>query len=180
MDSGHSVLAVPVPQVDTFVRERTAHYDADYLADDPRFGQAHVTVLGPWVRQPSVDDLAQVGRIASGTEPFGYRLERLGTFPNGIIHLHAEPAVRFRTLTQAVWDAFPDHPPYEGQFADSVPHVTLDAVGPGVEESRVRSMLGETVPVACRAEVVQLQWWQAGHCHVHQSWRLGETAGGVS
>lgn len=180
MDPGHTVLAVPVPELDAFVRERTAHYDADYLADDPAFGQAHVTVLGPWVRSPTRADLAAVGHIASTVTPFTYRLARLGTFPNGIIHLLPEPDDTFRELTRAVWERFPSHPPYAGQFPNPAPHLTLDAVGPGLDALVVQGMLGARVPVSCRAEVLQLQWWQAGHCHVHQSWRLGETAGGVS
>lgn len=180
MDDGHTVLAVPVPQLDTFVRERTAHYDADYLAADPTFGQAHVTVLGPWVRSPSLADLAAVAAIASATRAFDYRLARLGAFPNGIIHLLPEPDGPFRVLTRVVWDRFPGHAPYAGQFPDATPHVTLDAVGPGVDEHAVRMLLGATIPVDCRAEVLQLQWWQAGHCHVQHSWPLGEPSGGES
>lgn len=179
-DPGHTVLAVPVPELDEFVRQRTAHYDAAYLAQDPTFGQAHVTTLGPWVRSPTRADLDTVGRIASSVGPFAYRLARVGTFPNGIIHLRPEPDEPFRALTRAVWDCFPEHAPYAGQFPDPVPHVTLDAVGPDVDEAAVHRMLGARIPVTCRAEVLQLQWWQAGHCHVLQTWRLGEVRGGVS
>lgn len=167
------MLAVPVPALDEFVRQRTGHYDADYLAADPDFGQAHITVLGPWVRQPSPADLAAVAWIAAQTQPFHYRLEHLGVFPNGIVHLLPEPAEEFQALTRAAMEQFPDYPPYAGAFPAPVPHLTLDAVGPGVDRDVVREMLGERIPVTCRAEVVQLQWWQAGHCHVQQSWQLG-------
>lgn len=179
MDAGHTVLAVPVPPLDDFVRERTAHYDPAYLAPDPDFGQAHVTVLGPWVREPTAADLAAVGEIVAGSAPFAYRLARTGVFPNGIIHLLPEPDGPFRALTRAVRDRFPDHPPYQGQFPDPVPHLTLDAVGPGMDEGRLRALLGPRVPAVCRAEVVQLQWWQAGDCHVQRTWRLGSSAGGA-
>lgn len=176
-DPGHTVLAVPVPELDPFVRARTAHYDAAYLAVDPCFGQAHVTVLGPWVRSPTGTDLALVAEVAGTTVPFSYRLARWGTFPNGIIHLLAEPAAPFAAVTEALVERFPRHPPYGGAFAELVPHVTLDAVGPGVDEAGVATMLGDRVPVSARAQRLQLQWWQAGHCHVQQEWRLG-TAGG--
>lgn len=180
VDPGHTVLAIPVPELDVFVRERTAHYDVDYLSTDPAFGQAHVTVLGPWVREPTAEDLAAVALIAAAGNPFDYRLARLGTFPNGIIHALPEPAGPFRSLTEAVVDRFPSHPAYGGQFPDPTPHVTLDAVGPGIDESAVRRMLGGRLPLDCRAEVVQLQWWQAGHCHVQETWRLGDAAGGTA
>ncbi|USQ80991.1 2'-5' RNA ligase family protein [Ornithinimicrobium faecis] len=180
VDPGHTVLAIPVPELDAFVRERTAHYDADYLAADPTFGQAHVTVLGPWVRSPTPADLAAVAQIASVARPFAYRLARLGTFPNGIIHLLPEPAGPFRALTGAVVERFPSHPAYGGLFPDVTPHVTLDAAGAGLDEQAVEEMLGDLIPVSCRAELLQLQWWQAGHCHVQASWHLGETSGGMA
>mgnify|MGYP000924049831 FL=1 len=179
VDPGHTVLAVPVPPLEAFVRERTAHYDADYLAADPDFGQAHVTVLGPWVREPTPADLAVIAQIAARTDPFDYVLARTGVFPNGIIHLLPDPDGPFRSLTRAVGDRFPDHPPYDGQFPDPVPHVTLDAVGPATDERAVRMMLGPRIPVASRAEAVQLQWWQAGRCHVQRTWRLGMSSGGA-
>lgn len=181
VDRGHSVLAVPVPALDGFVRERTAWYDGAYLAEDPHFGQAHVTVLAPWLREPCAEDLATIARIAAAAEPFDYLLAATGVFPNGIIHLVPDPVEPFQGLTQQAWDAFPDHPPYAGHFAGVTPHVTLDAVGPGVDEAHVRDLLGDRIPVTCHADRVQLQWWQAGHCHVRATWHLGgATTGGTS
>ena len=171
------MLAVPVPALGAFVRARTAHYDPAYLAEDPRFGQAHVTVLGPWLRSPVPEDLAVIGALAAGTACFDYGLAQLGTFPNGVIHLLPDPLGPFTALTAAVVERFPDHPPYGGMFPDPVPHVTLDAVGPGVDEAAVALMLGDLVPVTCRAESIQLQWWQAGACRVLQEWPLGGTGG---
>lgn len=179
-DPGHTVLAIPVPELEEFVRGRTAHYDADYLAADPSFGQAHVTVLGPWVHEPTPRDLAAVTRIVSAAGGFTFHLDRVEVFPNGIIHLPAEPAGPFRALTRALVDRFPEYPAYGGQFPDPTPHLTLDALGPGIDRVVVREMLGDLVPVVCRAEVVQLQWWQAGHCHVQQSWHFGTTSGGAT
>ena len=180
IDHGHTVLAVPVPELERFVRERTAHYDTDYLAQDPDFGQAHVTVLGPWIAQPSPQDLAAIAQIAAASAPFDVRLARIDTFPNGIIHLVAEPPEPFRALPQAVWERFPSHPPYEGKFAGVTPHLTLDALGPGVDEQWVRDLLGEQIPLDARADLLQLQWWQARRCHVQHSWRLGTATGGAA
>lgn len=178
MDHGHTVLAIPVPALDAFVRQRTVLYDEAYLAEDPQFGQAHVTVLGPWVRDPTADDLVRIAAIAASAEPFDYRLAATGVFPNGIIHLVPDPAEPFSTLTDRVWDAFPDHPPYADAFLGATPHVTLDAVGPDMDEARVRDLLGDLVPVAVRADRLQLQWWQAGNCHLQATWRLGATTSG--
>lgn len=174
-DPGHTVLAVPVPELNDFVRARTAHYDRDYVAEDPRFGQAHITILAPWVRRPTAADLAAVAQVAAQTPTFEYRLSELGTFPNGIIHLVPQPMDAFAALTAAVVELFPDYPPYAGQFPRVTPHVTLDAVSPDITQAEVRVMLGDLVPLTAQADCVQVQWWQAGHCHVQHTWQLGHS-----
>lgn len=173
IDPGHTVLAVPAPELNDLVRSRTAHYDPDYLASDLEFGQAHITVLGPWVRCPTTEDLEVVAKIISDVDPFTYRLDRTGVFPNGIIHLLPEPARPFADLTAEVSAQFPANPPYGGQFPDVVPHLTLDAVGPDVDEARVRQWLGDRLPLTALADRLQLQWWQAGHCHAQHTWLFG-------
>jgi hypothetical protein len=170
---GHSVLLVPVPQLDEFVRARTVHHDADYLSDDPAFTHAHVTVLGPFVPRLDDDVAERVGRIAQGIVPFDFVLQRIGTFPNGIVHLRPEPDAGFRSLTARFVAEFPDFPPYGGAFPDVVPHLTLDAVSNTVSEASTRALLGATVPAHCRAERLDLAWYDAGNCHVVRSWRLG-------
>ncbi|MGV1008130.1 MAG: 2'-5' RNA ligase family protein [Dermatophilaceae bacterium] len=171
----HSVLVVPVAEMEAFVRARHLHYDPAYVSADPTFAHAHVTVLGPFLprQQLSGPVLAQVGRIVAAVAPFGYRLERVATFPNGIIHLVPEPSEPFRRLTAALWRAFPAYPPYAGEFAEVAPHLTLDAVGAGVDEGSVRSAVAALVPADCVAEEVRLSWYEPGACQTLTSWPLG-------
>lgn len=167
------MLLVPVPELEDFVRARTAHYDTDYLSADPAFTHAHVTVLGPFV--PVLDE-ATAGRIAAiaqETAPFDFVLERLGTFPNGIVHLLPDPAGPFRALTRRFVAEFPGFPPYAGAFPDPTPHLTLDALSAEVSEASTHALLGPNVPVRCRAGRLDLAWYDAGSCHVVRSWRLG-------
>jgi 2'-5' RNA ligase len=175
--AGHSVLQVPVPELEPFVRARTEHYDTAYLADDPAFTHAHVTALGPFL--PEVDDetVAAVAAIIADTSSFEFTLERIATFPNGIIHLVPEPDDAFRTLTARLSAAFPQCPPYAGQFADVRPHLTLDASGPMVTEQSTRALLGDLLPARCRAERLDLAWYQPGACRVLRSWRLPDRQG---
>lgn len=173
-DPGHTVLAVGVPALEAFVRRRTAHYDSAYLSDDAGFAHAHVTVLAPWLTSPTPDGLERVRRVCADTEPFSYALREVATFPDGTIHLRAEPADAFSALTQRVREEFPDCVPYDGRFGDDlVPHLTLDAVGPGVDEDVVGAWIADLLPVTARATRLQLQWWQAGRCHVQHEWSLG-------
>lgn len=171
-DPGHSVLQVPVPPLEPWVRARTAHYDTDYLSDDPAFTHAHVTALGPFA--PHLDEATEqlVSAVAAQVAPFDYRLDRLDTFPNGIIHLVPEPADSFSRLTALLGAAFPQYPPYGGEFPPA-PHLTLDLRHSEVTEETTRALLGDLVPVTARAEWLDLAWYEAGACRLLRRWRLG-------
>lgn len=169
---GHSVLQVPVAPLERWVRARTAHYDTDYLSADPDFVHAHVTALGPFA--PALDAATEqtVGRIAAAVEPFDFTLARLATFPNGIIHLVPEPEAPFARLTALLSEAFPQFPPYGGEFPPA-PHLTLDLVHGDVTQESTRHLLGDLVPVTSRAEWLDLAWYEAGRCRLVRRWRLG-------
>lgn len=172
--TGHTVLQLPVPPLEGWVRERTRFYDPGFVSADPRFGHAHVTALAPFAPAPSASDLAEVGRIAAATAPIAIRLADLGQFPNGIIHLRPEPMDPLRALTEALVTAFPDFPPYEGRFGPRVdPHLTLDAAAPTVSLGSTRRLLGDVVPAACTLTRLQLAWWESDRCHVVHEWSLG-------
>lgn len=172
-EPGHSVLLVPVPQLEPFVRERTAFYDRDFLSSDPSFTHAHVTVLGPFVPSLDEESASMIAAMAADTEPFDFLLERLDTFPDGIIHLRPQPDAPFRELTGRFAEAFPDFPPYGGAFPDPTPHLTLDLAGGDVSEASTRALLGDLVPATCRARRLDLAWYEAGGCRVVARWPLG-------
>jgi 2'-5' RNA ligase len=171
---GHSVLQIPVPELEPFVLERHRHYDPDFVSSDPRFVHAHITALGPFLPPVAIDAEARsrIAEIASGTGEFTFRLAEIASFPNGIIHLVPEPGAPFRALTAALAESFPQCPPYAAEFPSVAPHLTLDAVSDSVSESSTRELLGDLVPVTCRAERLDLAWWGNGTCRVLESWSL--------
>jgi hypothetical protein len=85
-----------------------------------------------------------------------------------VLWLAPEPDAPFRALTAAVWRRFPQTPPYSGEFADVVPHLTVaDGQPPAVLRSaqdRVRPLL----PVVARVRSVRLI---AGRPEPGDSWR---------
>lgn len=176
---GHTVLQVPAPPLEAFVRARTAHYDTDYLSSDPAFVHAHVTALGPFLPPGAIggDELATLQRVLLEMAPFDVELTRIDTFPNGIIHLVPEPEEPFRRLTARLAEAFPQCPPYAGEFPDVRPHLTLDALSHTVSEASTLALLGDLVPAAWRAERVDLAWYAPGECRVLATWPLGPARG---
>lgn len=171
---GHTVLQLPVPPLEAWVVERTRTYDEAFVSADPAFGHAHITALAPFAPTPTSQHLATIAALAARTEPITVRLEEIGQFPNGVIHLVPEPDAPLRSLTDALTEAFPGFPPYEGRFGPRVdPHLTLDAVSEEVSVASTRRALGDLLPTMCTLEELQLTWWESDRCHVMTSWPLG-------
>ena len=177
MTGGHTVLQIPVPELEPFVRQRHEHYDPDFVSADPAFVHAHITALGPFLPPADIDDrvVSTIDEIARGMRGFGYRLEQVDVFPNGVIHLVPDPVEPFRSLTAELFTEFPSCPPYGGAFPDLRPHLTLDARtagSDGVTVESTRRLLGSLVPARCRAERLDLAWWGNRACRVLHSWPL--------
>ena len=170
---GHSVLQVPVPPLEPFIRARTEHYDPSYLSPDPDHVHAHVTALAPFVDELTDDVARRVAAIAAETEPFDFVLApRIGRFADGTLHLLPEPDEAFRKLTARLAAEFPAFPPYAGVF-DPIPHLTVDLLSDEVTEASTLDLLGDLLPATCRAERLDLAWYAPHTSHVVASWPLG-------
>jgi len=176
---GHSVLQLPVPPLEEWVRARTAHYDEGFVSADPRFAHAHITALGPFDPDPTAEVLEVVAELAAATPPIRVQLADLAQFPGGIIHLVPTPAGPLRDLTARLVAAFPDHPPYSGEFGlDVQPHLTVDAASADVSLASTSELLRDVVPLEVVLDRLQLAWWESGNCHVMDEWWLGTDGGG--
>lgn len=168
---GHSVLVVPVPELEPFARGRWVHYLPSWVSSDPAFTHAHITALAPYLPAPSAVDLARVAAIARMTAPFDYVLREVQELPDGFILVAPEPAAPFAALTRALWESFPQCPPYAGEY-DVAPHVTLDQRTETVSAASTRALLGDMLPARCRADRLELQWYEEGNCQVLTEWKL--------
>lgn len=117
-----TALIVRVDAADTLVGDLRARFDPDAAAGAP----PRVTVLVPFLAPTRIDDavLARLRAAVGAVPAFDARFERIGRWPEGS-WLAPEPAAPFVALTRAVWAAFPECPPYEGRFAEIVPHLTV-------------------------------------------------------
>ncbi|MFE9204539.1 2'-5' RNA ligase family protein [Micromonospora sp. NPDC007230] len=120
---GRSALVVEVPEA-----EAAVGCHRDVLDATARLGvPAHITVLFPFVPPAQIDAMvvAELQRIFAGTAAFDFRLTRTAWFGDEVLWLAPEDSQPFRMLTELVHAAFPAFPPYEGQFDDVVPHLTV-------------------------------------------------------
>jgi 2'-5' RNA ligase len=119
---GRTALVVPVGWAEGVVEPWRRRYDDSAAAGMP----AHVTVVYPFLRAREVDrsvDLALEETIR-GIASFRFRLAGVGTFP-GVVFLRPEPAEPFVELTRAIWERWPECPPYGGAHDEIVPHLTV-------------------------------------------------------
>ncbi|QYJ05454.1 2'-5' RNA ligase family protein [Nocardioides panacisoli] len=176
MSAGHHVLVVPVPELEGFVRGRWHHHAPAWVASDPAFTHAHVTALAPftaaWARRSGPPAPERLAAVAAVTAPFDFTLAEVAAFPNGCLHLPPEPSGPFTALTDRLVATYPGTVPYGGRY-DAVPHLTLDHEAPGITLDSTRAALGDLLPVTCRAERLELHWYEEGNCHVRGTWPLG-------
>jgi hypothetical protein len=137
-----TALIIPVPEAEAAVGAiRLAHDGAAALGVP-----AHVTILFPFAPPDEVDEQA----LGTFFEPFGgfdFTLDRLERFEEGIVWLAPRPSLPFADLTAAVWQRWPDYPPYEGAHDEVIPHLT-------VSEEPIDVQIA--LPIACRAREVVL------------------------
>jgi 2'-5' RNA ligase len=148
-----SALIVTVPRAAPLVEgwlERTAGMKPSHGVP------AHVTVLFPFVPAEEIDDalLEELRGLFAGFEPFGLTLPRLARFPT-TLYLDPEPAGPFRELTRAVVERWPEHQPYEGEFDEVVPHLTV-AQGEKELLDAAEADVSRKLPLVTRATEVTL------------------------
>ena len=117
-----SAVLVPFPGLEPLVGAHRRHLDRAAGWGVP----PHVTVLYPFVQPPvGADSLDRLAGALADVPPFECEFARIEWFGNEVVWLAPDPDRPFRDMTAAVGAAFPDHPPYGGQFDDPIPHLTV-------------------------------------------------------
>ena len=137
-----TALIVPVPEAEPQVGELRLAHDSSAASGVP----AHVTILFPFLDTAELDEVA-VADLISEFPAFDFELDRVERFPDGVTWLRPTPSRPFVDLTAAVWQRWPERPPYEGAFDEPIPHLTISETPIDVELQ---------LPIAARAREVTL------------------------
>jgi 2'-5' RNA ligase len=118
-----SALLVIVGEAERVVGEQRAVLDSAAAKGIP----AHVTVLYPFLAPESIDApvLAAVAEAVASVPRFPAALVRVAWFRDAVVYLEPAPDESFQSLLAAVGQRFPQCPPYRGEFAEVVPHLTI-------------------------------------------------------
>jgi len=165
--AGDTALLVPVPELDPLV--------ARWLPESTVEGvDAHLTVLVPFLPESRVDEgvLGELRRIFAGHEAFDLAFPRVGRFP-GTLYLAPEPTLPLLALTAAVYERWPECPPYEGRFADVVPHLTVVHEKGAEVFEEARMALEPLLPVFARVTDVELLCFDGRRWNLRERFPLG-------
>jgi hypothetical protein len=173
----HSVLLVPVPELDSVVRPRLLRGSPELLTEAEDAVTAHVTLLGPFADLDAIDDglLSELRSFFADVTPFTFRLTEICRFPNGPTYLAPDPARPFRQLTHELSRRFPEYPPYGGEFDDVVPHLTVPV--PDSEDPQALGLqLEPRLPITAHAREAALWWYEPHRCRTLETFPFGTAA----
>ena len=115
----------------------------------------HVTLVVPFADSSQVDGLlGRLSKLLASFAPFETALAETARF-RGLLYLNPEPRESFIEMTEALAEAFPEFPPYGGEFDEVVPHVTVAQADDQVLAAAERE-LAPQLPVMTRVERVWL------------------------
>ena len=117
---------------------------------------AHATVLYPFARPESLDDVirARLEHVVSAHAAFACTLVGLSRWP-GVLYASVEPQDPFRRLNADLLTAFPEFPSDNGGF-EFVPHVAI-ALGRAASAPEAASdPAWRELPTVCRASRADL------------------------
>jgi hypothetical protein len=137
-----TALIVVVPEAEASVDQIRLRHVASAAQGVP----AHITLLSPFADAEDLDEQA-LSDLFAGLPAFDFVLDRVEQWKDGIVWLHPEPSEPFEQLTEAIWQRWPDCPPYEGTVETIIPHLTLS-------ERPIQVELD--LPIRSRADTVSL------------------------
>ena len=176
-----SALVVLVPEAEALVGPFRDRHDPAAAAGMP----AHITLLFPFKPRPAIDFavLDQLRQGFAGFAPFPFRLTATRRFeaPEAVLYLAPEPAATFRALTRALWQRWPETPPYRGRHPDIVPHLSVARVAERQQLDaialRFAPAAAAVLPIRATAAEVALMGKRAGRWRMRTMLRLGSTPG---
>lgn len=111
-----------VPEAEDLVRPFREAHDPSAAKGMP----AHITINYPFLpgASPSSDLEDRLRTLFSRYAPFPFRLQGPASFPE-VLYLAPDPDGPFKELASDVWKAFPNSPPYAGEYSGITPHLTV-------------------------------------------------------
>lgn len=146
-------MLATVAGAEPLVEHWRRRFDASAAAGIP----AHVTVLFPFldVDLISAAVIGDLTTLIAGHDSFAVRFDECGRFPD-VLYLAPTPDQPLRALTESIATRWPEAPPYGGQFAEVIPHLTVAHGQPSRIFDEVEAELADRLPVTATISSVSL------------------------
>jgi len=114
-----------------------------------------------FVPSEQLDDLIVAALTDFFARRAGFTLTLVGIaeFPR-VVYAAPEPRDELGAMMRALWEKFPDYPPYEGEIADPVPHATLAELEQDASQADIvagiRARTESLFPLTCAIRDVAL------------------------
>jgi 2'-5' RNA ligase len=146
-----SAILVPVPAADSVVGRWRHQHDPVAAMGVP----AHVTLLVPWLSPDQItpSDLADLDDELSDAKAFDFDLTHIDWFGRRVLWVAPEPSAPFLEMTNRIAERF-GTPPWEGEFDEVIPHLTVAHASDGVELVPIAADVTNRLPLRCRAEEI--------------------------
>jgi 2'-5' RNA ligase len=155
-------LIIEVPEAEPAVRPHRERLDANAQLGIP----AHITVLFPFMPPETIDAAhIKLGELFAEVSQFRFRLDHTDWFGGKVLWLAPRDPGPFRALTQRVFRAYPAFPPYESQFDDPVPHLTVGHGHPLNDLRTAENSVQAHLPIEGSAAAVTLMTQQSAGGH---------------
>ncbi|MGH3167133.1 MAG: 2'-5' RNA ligase family protein [Trebonia sp.] len=149
-----SVLLAEIPEAESLVAPHRRRLDSNASLGIP----AHVTVLYPFLPATALDAgvRGELARLFATFPRFSFTLDRTDWFGESVLWLAPRDPAPFSALTELVFAAFPDYPPFEGQHDEVVPHLTVGHERPIGELRAAEEAIRPGLPVSGSVTAVTL------------------------
>jgi 2'-5' RNA ligase len=149
-----SGLIIEVPETESAVATLRERLDPQASLGVP----SHITVLFPFAAPDCLDEatIAILYRLVAAATSFEFRLARTAWFGDTVLWLAPEPAAPFKHLTELLCGEFPTYPPFGGQFAEVVPHLTIGDHGTLHQLLEAEREVQQHLPITATARAVSL------------------------
>lgn len=151
--AGDTGLIITVPEAQPAVGRWRSQYDNSAAAGVP----PHITVLYPFLHRDLVDAsvVSELAALVAEHPAFDVELPECRRFPDAL-YLALVPDAGLRALTAAVGARWPEAPPYGGNVADPVPHLTIAQGQDPAVFDQIEQDVTARLPIAARVAWVRL------------------------
>jgi 2'-5' RNA ligase superfamily len=137
-----------------------------------------VTVLYPWLPATEVteDDIERLRAFFAQRAPLEFALTRVAEFPGAVAYAVPEPDHELRATMRALWNLYPQCPPYGRPGGAPPPHATLTRYANPINATfeQVKARIEPLLPVRCAVgEVILMEEYEPDRMRTRETFLLG-------